>query len=98
MSEKTTDPQLDEAFGAFIDFANTQSNVIGNEKTSVAILHAAARYNAFSVWAVSQDKIDFLARKDAALANFSDMYKKLYAENLHEFETHFDGYNKNHTQ
>ena len=53
LSDEEVPLQFREITNAFIDLANDQSNRFNRENVSLALLYAAARFNAFIVAAVS---------------------------------------------
>jgi len=84
------DREFQDICDSFIDLSNTYSNTVDYQKVSVALLHAAARFNAFSIWANADNIAEFKSEKDINRNNFCDEYKKLITENLNDFEANFD--------
>jgi hypothetical protein len=67
---------------------------LSRTQVSIAFLHAAARFNAFEVWASAADIAEFKSEKNTEQKYFEAIYKKRLDEELNEFETNFDKYRK----
>jgi hypothetical protein len=91
---KKIDREFLDIEDSFIDLANKHCNSGDYEKISIAFLHAAARFNAFEVWASAADIAEFKSEKNTEQKYFEAIYKKRLAEELNEFETNFDKYRK----
>ena len=64
---------------------------------SIAFLYAAARFNAFDVFASDADITEYKSAKNAELKHFEAIYKKALINELKAFEVNFDTY-KNELQ
>ena len=81
-----------DIFGSFIELANKHSDTVDYQKVSAALLHAAAHFNSFSIWAGADNIVKFKLEKDASRDYFSNEYNKLITESLDDFEANFDTY------
>jgi Protein of unknown function (DUF3144) len=69
-----------EVADEFIHLANEMSEEWAPNLLSAAILYAAARYNAFHFMETNGDPAD----QGKAIDFYSDQYRKMLQENLHE--------------
>lgn len=92
MTMKNNDDEFSNICESFIDLANNHSNSLDYKRVSFALLNAAARFNAFSIWANAENMTEFKSEKDLSKDRFCDQYKKLITENLNDFEENFDVY------
>ncbi len=90
MSDSKRDKQFWDVTDSFIQLANTHLDTAKPIQVSECALFAAARFNAFVITAASQNKEQFIAEKEAAIAYFLDQYEKMLRENLDEHLTRFD--------
>lgn len=90
-----TDTQ-DESFwnqvDTFIEQANTACEEQDPSAVSAALLHAAARFNAFVVAASSLDRKEYIAEMEPSLNYLTDNYRKLLRDNLEDYREHYKIY------
>ncbi|MFA6161746.1 MAG: DUF3144 domain-containing protein [Patescibacteria group bacterium] len=91
---KKIDREFLDIENSFIDLANKHCDSGDHKKVSIAFLHAAARFNAFEVWASAADIAEFKSEKNTEKKYFEAIYKKRLDEEFNEFETNFDRYKK----
>ena len=79
----------------FIDVANKLCSKTDVGKVTSSMLYAAARFNAFMVFANAENAEEMKGEKNTALEYFSDRYKKMLEENLDEHIENFNKYSEN---
>jgi len=77
---------------SFINLANDLYASEGDGKVGYALLYAAARFNAFIVASTAGDKQELSDEMAPATAYFSDQYRKMFTENLEDYQANFDNY------
>ena len=90
-----TDPNAEEFWkiaDSFIHLANKHYEKEGDGKVGYAMLYAAARFNAFIVATTAGGKQEIADERDQATDYFSEQYRKMFAENLADYEENFDKY------
>lgn len=70
----------------FIKLANEQIESVKREHVSLAMLYAAARFNAFIVASHAPDVEKFRADKQKAFEFFCTEYHRMLTENLDDYE------------
>lgn len=70
----------------FIKLANEQIESVKREHVSLAMLYAAARFNAFIVASHATDVEKFRADKQKAFEFFCTEYHRMLTENLDDYE------------
>jgi len=75
---KKIDREFIDIEDSFIDLANKHCDSGDYEKISIAFLHAAARFNAFEVWASAADIAEFKSEKNTEQKYFEAIYKKRF--------------------
>jgi hypothetical protein len=90
MSDIPRDKQFWDLADSFIQLANTHLDAAKPSKVSASALFAAARFNAFVITAAAENKAQFIAEKESAIAYFLDQYEKMLRENLDEHLARFD--------
>lgn len=95
MSEDSmTDEELDVLFkklvDTFIDVANEQAAYSSIENISMALLHAASRFNAYVVSSHSSTLLDYEQDLDKARAFFIVEYEKMLGDNLTDYKKIYD--------
>ncbi len=92
MSE-LTDEELDRKFRAlvdeFIDAANARCETEHKENVGLAMLYAAARFNAFVVASHADDLAGYEGSRDQALEYFGGEYRRMLEENLDDYRSVF---------
>ena len=71
ISDEEVNLQFREIADAFIDLANDQSNRFNRENVSLALLYAAARFNAFIVAGHADDGAAYDRDRDSAFDYFT---------------------------
>ncbi|MGI9318536.1 MAG: DUF3144 domain-containing protein [bacterium] len=89
------DPAAEEFWklaDSFINLANEHYEKDGDGKVGYALLYAAARFNAFIVASTAGDQAELAAEKDPATDYFTEQYRKMFSENLEDYQSNFDQY------
>ena len=90
MSE-LTDEELDRRFRALvdelIDSANAHCAAEHKENVGLAMLYAAARFNAFVVASHAENLEKYQADYESARDYFVDEYRRMLVENLQDYES-----------
>ena len=89
ISEEEINAQFRKIADAFIDLANDKSNDFNRENVSLAMLYAAARFNAYIVTAHAANVEDFDRDRQAAFDFFIDEYRRMLEENLNQYREVF---------
>jgi phosphate uptake regulator len=88
--ELLTDEELDAQYrsliDSFIDQANQQSQSSSIENVSMALLHAASRFNAYVVSSHAENLADYEKELDRARAFFMSKYDEMLSENLEDYK------------
>jgi hypothetical protein len=95
MTDDTRDQdEIDREFrmvvDRFIALANEQMDSVKREHVSLALLYAAARFNAFIVSTHAPSREKFKADRAAAFKFFTDEYHRMLEENLDDYERIYD--------
>ncbi len=77
---------------SFINQANELYEKEGDGKVGYAMLYAAARFNAFIVATTAGGKQEIAEEKEQATAYFTEQYRKMFTENLEDYEQNFEKY------
>ena len=94
MADDDLDDDLDGKFrkvaDSFISVANSQLDVMNRENVGMALLYAAARFNAFVVASNSADLETFKNDRDKAMEFFGAEYLRMLGSNLSDHEFVFE--------
>ena len=90
MSDLPQDKEFYELADAHIALCNTHMGKVKPAKVSAAMLFAAARFNAFVIYASSENKAQFLLEKEAAIGYFLQEYEKYLSENVDEHLSRYE--------
>lgn len=85
MSDEEFDAHYRELVDSFIDQANALTDKSHPENISLALLHAASRYNAFVVSTHAQNLQDYEKSMDQAKTYFISQYETMLDENLVDY-------------
>lgn len=85
MSDEDLDKQFRNVADAFIHLANKQAETVPRENVSMALLYAAARFNAFIVASHAPDEGKYQRDREAAFEFFLREYKRMLKENLDDY-------------
>ena len=86
MTDAELDAHLRELVDYFIDQANDLAKHSNPENISLALLHAASRYNAFVVSSHAADLIDYARDLGKAKSYFLTQYEEMLDENLEDYK------------
>ena len=89
LSDEEVNLQFREITEAFIDLANDQSNRFHKENVSLALLYAAARFNAFIVAGHADDATTYDRDRNSAFDYFTGEYQRMLEENLDQYREMF---------
>ncbi len=89
LSDEEVNLQFREIADAFIDLANEQSNAFNRENVSLALLYAAARFNAFIVAGHADDATAYDRDRNSAFDYFTREYRRMLEENLDQYREQF---------
>ena len=89
ISDEEVNLQFREIADAFIDLANDQSNRFNRENVSLALIYAAARFNAFIVAGHADDGAAYDRDRDSAFDYFTGEYQRMLEENLDQYREVF---------
>ena len=90
MSEEDLDKEFRRMADSFIDLANKHADADNREIVSMALLYAAARFNAFVVASHSPDLTKFDADREKAFQFFLGKYQEMLNENLDDYRKIYD--------
>jgi hypothetical protein len=90
MSDEDLDKQFRQVADSFIGIANSHLEKMNRENVGMAMLYAAARFNAFVVASNARDLEHFRADKDKAMEFFSAEYQRMLGANLNDHEFVFE--------
>lgn len=90
MSDEDIDKEFRRMADSFISLANEHGEKGARENVSMALLYAAARYNAFIVSSHAPTVEDYDASREKAYEFFLEQYKKMLAENLDDYRKVYD--------
>ena len=82
----------------FIEQANQLSREHGMDHVATTLMYAAARFSAFNA-ASKYTSVDALKLdKDEAIKYFTDTFRKMFKQNMDDYEKNFDQYIANNKQ
>lgn len=84
------DREFRQVVDRFIALANEQIDTVQREHVSLALLYAAARFNAFVVSTHAPGREKFHADRPAAVKFFTSEYRRMLDENLDDYERVYD--------
>lgn len=84
--QEEIDREFRQIVDRFIALANEQIDTVKREHVSMAMLYAAARFNAFIVASHASDVEKFRADKPKAFEFFCTEYHRMLTENLDDYE------------
>jgi len=90
MSDMPQDKEFYELADAHIALCNTHMGKVKPAKVSASMLFAAARFNAFVIYASSENKAQFLLEKESAITYFMQEYEKYLRENVDEHLSRYE--------
>ncbi|MDP6392429.1 MAG: DUF3144 domain-containing protein [Arenicellales bacterium] len=90
LSEEEIDQQFREMADKFIDLANGQAERVNRENVSLALLYAAARFNAFVVASHAKDITAYDADRERAAEYFRGQYRSMLDENMRDYREAFE--------
>jgi hypothetical protein len=90
MSDSDTDREFRMVVDRFIRLANEQIDTVQREHVSLALLYAAARFNAFVVSSHAPSADKFKADRPAAFKFFTAEYHRMLEENLDDYAKVYD--------
>ncbi len=90
MNDEELDILYRKLIDTFIDAANKQTAHSSIENISMALLHAASRFNAYVVSNHSATLLDYEQDLDKARAFFIAEYEKMLSENLTDYKKIYD--------
>lgn len=73
-----------------ISLCNTRMGKVKPAVVSATMLFAASRFNAFVIYASSENKAQMLLEKEAAIGYFMQEYEKYLRENIDEHLKRYD--------
>ena len=94
MSEEDVDKEFWTRADKFIDIANKLCVETAVGRVSSSLLYAAARFNAFMVYANAENIEEMKQEKKVALDYFAGQYKKMLEENLDDHIENFEKYSQ----
>lgn len=77
---------------SFINLANELYQEEGDGRVGYALMYAAARFNAFIVATTAGHKGALGDEKAEATAYFTEQYRRMFSENISDYEENFDQY------
>ncbi|MBC8211333.1 MAG: DUF3144 domain-containing protein [Gammaproteobacteria bacterium] len=86
LSDDELDAQYRSLIDSFIDQANQQAQSSSIENISMALLHAASRYNAYVVSSHAETLAEYEKELDRARAFFLSKYDEMLNENLDDYK------------
>ncbi|MBT6700697.1 MAG: DUF3144 domain-containing protein [Gammaproteobacteria bacterium] len=89
ITEEELDSQFKEMIDSFIDQANELSKQNHIENVSLALLHAASRYNAYVVSNHATSLTEYESELDKARSFFMSNYDDMLNENLQDYKKIF---------
>ena len=76
----------------FINLANQLYQENADGRVGYALMYAAARFNAFIVASTAGHGNALADEKSEATEYFTDQYRRMFSENITDYETNFDRY------
>jgi len=93
MSNQLTQEEQNKLFKEIadkhIDLANTQLHASGIHLSSTGLLYGAARFTAFTVASTAENKKEYEASLDDAVAHYGNLFKSMLEENLESYKSAF---------
>ena len=74
---------------AHINLSNQQMHITEPGKVNASMMYGAARFNAWLVSRNSQNKADFQAARDKAIAHFVEQYRIMLTEHMDDYTANF---------
>jgi len=90
MSDTDIDREFRAMVDAFVDLANDQGETAAHENVGMALLYAAARYNAYVVASHAPDLARYEADRGKATEFFGGEYRRMLDENLDDYRRVYD--------
>lgn len=90
MNDEDADLEFRKIVDTFIHLANDHADKTARETVGMALLYAAARYNAFVVASHASDLEKFEADRKRAFDFFLEQYKTMLGENLDDHRRFYD--------
>jgi isopenicillin N synthase-like dioxygenase len=90
MNDEDADKEFRTLVDSFIHLANGHADKTAHENVGMALLYAAARYNAFVVASHAPDLEKFEADRKTAFEFFQNQYKTMLKENLDDHRKFYD--------
>lgn len=90
MSDDEIDVEFRRVADAFIDQANKHAETVKREHVGMALLYAAARFNAFVVAAHAPHVEKFNSDRERAVQFFTAEYLRMLQENLDDYRGIYD--------
>jgi hypothetical protein len=90
MADDDLDKQFRQVADSFISVANSQLDTMNRENVGMALLYAAARFNAFVVASNSDNLEAFKGDRDKAMEFFGAEYLRMLGANLSDHELVFE--------
>ena len=92
MSNETNNIDFQKRADKFIQLANSLTDQDDIEKISTSLCYASARYAAFFVAVMSENKDKMTEERERAIEFFSDQFKNMLSDNLDDHIQNFDQY------
>jgi len=89
LTDEELDSQFRELVDTFIDQANKHTKQHSIENISLALLHAASRFNAYVVSSHAESLTEYENELDKARAFFMSSYDDMLNENLEDYKKIF---------
>ncbi len=90
MTNEELDSEYRDMVDVFIDQANELAKQSNIENISMALLHAASRFNAFVVSSHASTLSEYENELDKARAFFMSNYNEMLNENLQDYKKKYD--------
>lgn len=90
MSDEDLDKEFRQMADGFIDLANKHARSDNREIVSMALLYAAARFNAFVVASHAPDLAKYDSDRTKAFEFFLGKYREMLNENLDDYRDMYD--------
>lgn len=90
MTDEATEREFRRVADAFIDVANEQIHSVPRENVGMALLFAAARFNAFVVASHCKTLDRYETDRETAVEFFSKEYLRMLEENLDDYRRAFE--------
>ena len=90
MTDEATEREFRRVADTFIDLANEHMETVQKENVGMALLFAAARFNAFVVASHSPTLDKYEGDRDKAIQFFSTSYLDMLGENLDDYRRAYE--------